>query len=181
MLVDPSVYTFWEKRYKAPKQVLKRFGIMNESEEVVVELALKQFNIFPFPSKTLFKLNKVRDAPTHAEKHSQPIYISKADTVGDLVKKINRVLVFYLMNGLKINDVIFNEIRLWKSKYEDDSHLGNILSDIDKRFLNYTHVKIKAEVINLNENKNSTKLYDLDISDHDLIFVELPKQKEFVF
>jgi len=67
MLVDPPLYKYWVDRYSKPDHELKRYGIMNESDEAVVELALKQINIYPVPNKELFKLSRYqREAETEA-------------------------------------------------------------------------------------------------------------------
>ena len=80
---------------------------------------------------------------------------------------------------LKIKSVIVKSIRLWKSNYDDTEAA---IKDLDSKYANYTHSKINAEILNINEEQLQKKLFDFDFSDTDTIFVEMPKNDdEYVF
>jgi hypothetical protein len=138
MLVDKNIYSFWHAEYGAAVNELKRFGIIDESGETKVELFWKTFNIYAIPNSTLFKLDDHKKA-----KLSNPIYISKMETVQDLKKKICRVLSSHLYLNLKNRSVLVTEVKLWKSKYEDPTKIR----EMDKKYTNYTSVEIEAELI----------------------------------
>ena len=110
-----------------------------------------------------------------------PIYISRASKVCDLEKKIQRILNAYLFFTLKLK-IMVSQFRLWKSKYADEE-ADQKLKEIDtKHSNNYTHVKINAECINKTKEQQAELLTNVDISDTDLLIVELPnKDKDFVF
>ena len=46
MLVDEQIHRYWEMKYGEVNE-LKRFGIEDEDGEIVVEVYLKRFNIYP--------------------------------------------------------------------------------------------------------------------------------------
>ena len=71
-----------------------------------------------------------------------------------------------------------SNIRIWKSKYEDTE---SAIKDLDSKYHNYTHVKINADILNITNEQKDKKLYDFDISDTDIIFIEMPKNNDFVF
>mmetsp|Transcript_31098 Transcript_31098/g.47491 ORF Transcript_31098/g.47491 Transcript_31098/m.47491 type:complete len:131 (-) Transcript_31098:2128-2520(-) len=98
------------------------------------------------------------------------------------MKKIRRILSSYLMLTLKIKNILVTNVRLWKCLYAEEKGLKDYVEKIDRDQKNYTHMKVKGEIINFSESQNSKKLYDLNIADSDLIIVELPKSgKEFAF
>lgn len=49
MLVDSDIHNYWVIKYGKANEV-KRFGIKDENGENVVEIYLKQFNIYPIPN-----------------------------------------------------------------------------------------------------------------------------------
>jgi hypothetical protein len=54
------------------------------------------------------------------------------------------------------------------------------LQEIDKGYQNYTHFKIEAEFIDLND--ESKILSDLNVSDNDILIIEISKdKKDYVF
>jgi hypothetical protein len=108
-----------------------RFGIEDENDETIVEIYLKQINILPLPNAKLFKLYKqTKDGP-----QTQPIFVSKCATVGEVGKKICRLLSSYLYFVQKNKSVMVSAIRLWKAN--EDLHK---LNDLDSKVMNYTHV-----------------------------------------
>ena len=139
MLVDKDIHDLWANKYKVLNEI-KRYGIEDEDGGTVVEIYLKQFNVIPFPNKSLFKLYK-------EDPETQAIYISKAATVKDLEKKVCRLLSGYLYNVLKNKTTLVRQARLWKL---NDGEIQN-LKQIDQKYANYTHVKIDANILNLNE------------------------------
>jgi hypothetical protein len=50
MLVDKNIYSFWQAKYGAMDNELKRFGILDDSGEAKVELFLKVFNMYAIPN-----------------------------------------------------------------------------------------------------------------------------------
>lgn len=105
-----------------------------------------------------------------------PIYISKCATLLELKKKIQRVLSSHLYFTLKNKSVIVSDLKLWKSNYEDREAATKI-HELDKKFVNYTRVEIDAVLLN----EMAKKLYEVEISDTDILIVETPKGKDFVF
>lgn len=137
MLVDDKIHNIWFDRY-GEAQTLKRLGIVDESGESVVEIFFRQINILPIPNEKLFKLYKGKYAET------QPIYISKVATIEELTKKVTRVLMGYLFLRLKNKSQTLNKLRLWKALDEVSK-----LHEIDKKYTNFTQVKINAEIMNI--------------------------------
>jgi hypothetical protein len=169
MLVDENIYSFWKNTYGSMDNELKRFGIIDESGESKVELFWKTFNMYAIPNTTLFKLDDPKKA-----KLTNPVYVSKMETVADLKMKICRVLSSHLYMNLKNRSVLVSEVKLWKSKYDDPTKLR----EIDKKYTNYTSVEIEAEILTQDD---STRLHELDFEDTDILIVETPKNKDFVF
>jgi len=93
---------------------------------------------------------------------------------------VSRVLTTYIYFVLKNKSLMIKKCRLWKSKYEDDKAEAT-LQDIEAKYGNYTHVKIDADVINKSKEQLTKKLHEIDLSDLDVLVVELPKEDEFVF
>lgn len=59
MLVDCDIHSFWANKYGKLNEI-KRFGIKDENGENIVEIYLKQFNIYVIPNKSFFKTdNKI--------------------------------------------------------------------------------------------------------------------------
>ena len=54
MLVDAAIHDYWVSRYRETNPI-KRYGIIDESGEGVVEIYLKRFNLYPIPMAKLFK------------------------------------------------------------------------------------------------------------------------------
>ena len=48
MIVDSNIHQFWVHKYGKLNEI-KRFGIEDESGECVVEIYLKQFNLYFVP------------------------------------------------------------------------------------------------------------------------------------
>jgi hypothetical protein len=167
MLVDESVHSFWKEKYDSLNEI-KRFGIEDENGDTVVELYLRKINILPFPNKTLFKLYK-------NQVETQPIFISKAATMKDLKTKINRVLNNYLFFVQRRKDVLISNVRIWRLNSDQG------LAELDSKYINYTKTKIDATVLNLTEEQNKKQMHEVDISDNDVVIIELEKDKSFVF
>ena len=47
------------------------------------------------------------------------------------------------------------------------------LKEVDQKYSNYTHVKINADVINKSKEQQLQKLQSIDVSDTDILVVEL--------
>lgn len=169
MLVDENLHKFWVGQY-GEVQALKRLGIVDENGESVVEVYWKQINILPIPNQKVFKLFKGKDA------ESQPIFISKTATIEDLTKKVQRVLMAYLYYKLKNKSLTFTQLRLWRSNDELKK-----LGELDKKYTNFTQVKIDAEILNITADQKKKMLHEVDMADSDIIIVELPKDGDFVF
>lgn len=57
MLVDSNIHSFWAYKYGNINEI-KRFGIKDENGENIVEIYLKQFNIYAIPNSKLFKTDQ---------------------------------------------------------------------------------------------------------------------------
>jgi hypothetical protein len=89
MLVDKNIYSFWQAKFGNEENELKRFGIVDDSGEAKVEMFLKVFNMYAIPNQALFKLDKVDPKKAkNDEGYTNPVYISKCETLGSLKKKI---------------------------------------------------------------------------------------------
>ena len=140
MLVDKNIYSFWQAKFGCEENELKRFGIMDDSGEAKVELFLKVFNMYAIPNQALFKLDKVDPKKAKTEEtFTNPLYISKCETLASLKKKIQRVLSTHLYFNLKNKSVMIQDVRLWKSNY-DESTAAEKIREIDKKYTNYTSV-----------------------------------------
>ena len=167
MLVDDEIHSLWANKY-GEVQPIKRFGIKDEDGGAVVEIYLKTINLLAVPNKSLFKLYK-------EEPKTQPAYISKVATVADLEKKVCRLLSSYVYNTLKNHSLLVRQVRLWRSNEELSQ-----LKELDNKYANYTHVKVDANVLNLNADQRGKRLYEIDFSDADIMIVELQKNGDFV-
>ena len=113
---------------------------MDESGEAKVELFLKVFNMYAIPNLALFKLDKFDSKKAkNDDVYTNPVYISKCETLGNLKKKIQRVLSSHIYFNLKNKSVIIMDVRLWKSNYDENSAAEKI-REIDKKYTNYTSV-----------------------------------------
>lgn len=148
MLIDSNIHSFWAFKYGKLNEI-KRFGITDETGEQVVEIYLKRFNLYTIPNKALFKFSH-REESTGYEAFTQPIYMSKCSSVEDLGKKICRVLSTYLYMVIKNKTVMVKNIRLWKSNYEEADSYKEI-KDLEKKYGNYTHVKLDGDILNIND------------------------------
>lgn len=63
------------------------------------------------------------------------------------------------------------DLHLWRW---NDDELDDIV-DIDKKYKDYTSVKIDAFLFNQTDDQKSKELRDIDLADEDVILVELPK------
>ena len=57
MLVDSNIHSLWAYKYGKINEI-KRFGIKDENGENIVEIYLKQFNIYVIPNSKLFKTDQ---------------------------------------------------------------------------------------------------------------------------
>jgi len=139
---------------------------------------LKVFNMYAIPNTSLFKLDKFDSKKAKQDdRFTIPIYISKCATLTDLKKKICRVLSSHLYFVLKNKSVIISDLRLWKSSYEE-SEASKKIRELDKKYVNYTQADIEA--VNIGEDMTK-KLYEINFEDTDILIVETPKGKDFVF
>lgn len=131
MLVDKNIHAYWAFKYGKMNQI-QRFGIEDENGETIVEIYLKRFNLYPFPNKTLFKFPVNKDYLAELDENrkfeafTQPIYISKCNTIDDLRAKITRLLSYYIYNTLKNKSLMVTKVRLWKSNYEESEALKSL-------------------------------------------------------
>lgn len=73
--------------------------------------------------------------------------------------------------------MIISDLKLWKSSYEE-SEASKKIRELDKKYVNYTQADIEA--VNIGEDM-SKKLYEIDFEDTDILIVETPKGKDYVF
>ena len=71
-------------------------------------------------------------------------------------------------------------IRLWKSNYEEAEQFKEI-QDLEKKYSNYTHVKVDGDILNINDEQKGKKLHEINYSDTDILIVEMPKKDDYVF
>ena len=121
MLVDKDIHDYWASRYQVLNPI-KRYGIIDEAGEGVVELYLKQFNLYPVPMAKLFKFesmmrNTVNFDPEADVVPIAPIFISRVATMKLLERKVMQVLSTYLFFELKNKSTMVRSVRLWRSKY----------------------------------------------------------------
>ena len=90
---------------------------------------------------------------------------------------LNAYTYFTLYN----KQLLIKHIRIWKSKYSEESAYSS-LQEIDTKYSNFTHYKINAEYISVNEDTQYLQLHEINISDNDILIIELPKNFDnFVF
>jgi hypothetical protein len=70
--------------------------------------------------------------------------------VGQLTKKITRLLNNYLFSVKKERGMLVSGIRLWRVDF-DSEDLRTKLSELDSKYPSYTHLKVNAKVLNLSE------------------------------
>ena len=101
------------------------------------------------------------------------------------MNKIKICLNNYIYYTLREKSATVSDLRLWKhtelSIEEDQVVLEKALREIDKKYLNYTAVKLNANILNLTEEQQSAKLYDVELSDLEVLIVEIQKKNEWVF
>jgi len=93
-----------------------------ENEEAVVELYFREIRFTPIP------------APLFKWKEPKSVLISRAETVLDLTKKLQRALNNRLFMGLKERSVMVGHMRLWKSNTNDFEEIEGL----SKKYKNYT-------------------------------------------
>ena len=181
MLVDKNIHAYWVAKYGKVNEI-KRFGIEDENGESVVEIHLKQFNLYPIPNKSLFKFSvrEEEEGKSAYELFTQPIYTSKSCTVKELAAKVVRVLNGYLYFVKKNKGVMLREARLWRSNYAEEEALKS-LQELESKYGNFTHARVDAQILNISEDQLAKKLHEIDYSDTDILIVELPKKDGYVF
>lgn len=101
------------------------------------------------------------------------------------MNKIKICLNNYIYYTLREKSATVSDLRLWKhtqlSIEDDQTGLEKSLREIDKKYLNYTAVKLDAIILNLSALQQSTKLFDVDLSDLEVVLVEIQKKGEWVF
>jgi len=143
MIVDGEIHKFWSGKYGVNIQ-LPRYGIKNDDGGNIVEVYFKQINILPIPNSSLFKLWK-------SEPKAQPCYISKSATITDLENKIKRILNTYMYFKQSNKNFTIKKMHVWRYNEED---LDDILA-LDKKYIDYTSVKIDAFLLNANEEQKA--------------------------
>jgi len=131
----------------------------------VVEIYLKQFNVYAFPNQSLFKFKVNSRAPDPVSQISSPIFISKYAKVSELTKKLARLLSGYLYFVLKNKMILVSKMRIWKSNLAVDDSLHKTLLDIEKKFATYTHVKVNASILNFSKEHEEQQIVELNIGD----------------
>jgi hypothetical protein len=66
-----------------------------------------------------------------------------------ITRKVRNVLNNYTFNVLKDRSTMIKDVRLWKSL---TNNLEDIKANVDKKYKNYTQVKIDATPLNISEN-----------------------------
>lgn len=143
----------------------KRFGVLQDDGEVVLELKLRKINFFAMPNKTVYKM-----------KHAYHCFVAKSEKVLDLEKKMARLLNNYMMIVRRERSVLTSKCRLWctsDTKFDD-------LKAIDQKYLNYTHAKTTARPVSCTDSQKMLRVDDLNFVDDDCFIVETPKAGNFV-
>lgn len=87
----------------------------------------------------------------------------------------------YCYFKLKDKSFTAQKIHLWR--YNDDD-LSDI-TDLDKKWKDYTSVKIDGFLLNQSQEQKNKELRDVDLAEEDTIIVEIPKKsggsENFVF
>lgn len=139
MIVDEHIFSYWNKRYGCKNPIERAAIIVNEdTEEAIVEIYLKQILVLPIPNESLFKFSVPKT-----------ILISRKENISSLATKIRIAINFYLYNIIKERSFMISEIRLWKSL---TNNFEDIKINIDKKYKNFTQVKVDAVPLNITEN-----------------------------
>lgn len=101
--------------------------------------------------------------------------VSRKDNISALANKIKAVLMFYLYSVVKDRSTILSELRLWKSLI---NNVEEIQQNVDKKYKNYTHVKIDAVPLNITETDKNKAIEDANIADDDIVIVEIQKSNK---
>jgi hypothetical protein len=146
ILVDEIAWDYLKSRYEVKQDnEIKRIGIIanEETEECLVELYLRQILIFPLQN-SLFKFDVAKT-----------ILMSRRETLANLEKKIQRVLMTRLYN-IQERSTVVNKMRLWKI-----SAAGRIeeLTEIEKKVKNYTHVKFDGTCLNAKQDVEKANIF----------------------
>jgi hypothetical protein len=164
IIVDETVFNFLKARYHCKEgHEIVRYGILvnPDTEESIVELYFKQIDYYPVPNSLLnFKAPK-------------SLLISRKETVGDLIKKIQRALNNRLLE-LKERSFMVSNMRIWKS----NSNSLEELEGLTKKHKNYTAVKVDGRCLSPKPEDLATAVEDLDLAQEDIIIAELPKGKD---
>ena len=167
MIVNEKLWDFFLHKYglEDPNQEILRFGIIvnEDTEETIVEVYLRQLLIFPVPNNVL-----KFDVP-------RTLLLSRKETILDLEKKAQRAMNarFY---ELQERGTLITKCRLWKSL----TNQLNEIKDLDKKYKNYTSVKIDGICLNVHEQDRNKLIEDLDLAEEDIIIVEMPKGNQFI-
>ena len=97
--------------------------------------------------------------------------MSRNDTLKILEVKLSRVLGNFLYTVMKNKETTIRKVRLWKSGYQDISDYIKL----DKAWQTSSSVKVEAECLNDVEDKDSVVFDDLNLTEEDIVIVELPK------
>jgi hypothetical protein len=162
MLVDKKVHMLFEERYGIMEEAepIPRYGIKCSDGEVIVELYLKKMNFLVMPNSKLFNFTSPHF-----------MYVSRNDTLKILEVKLSRVLGNFLYTVMKNKETTIRKVRLWKSGYQDISDYIKL----DKAWQTSSSVKVEAECLNDVEDKDSVVFDDLNLTEEDIVIVELPK------
>lgn len=147
MIVDPAIFEFWQAKYTCKNPIERRGIIVNEdTEEAIVEIYFKPIQILPIPNMGLFRFSCPKT-----------ILCSRKATMLELTQKIKIGLSSYMFHVLKEKSMMITEVRLWKSLI---NNLEEIEANVDKKFKNYTQVKIDATPIYYKEDDKSKLIED---------------------
>lgn len=124
----------------------------------MVELYLTKLNLLVVPN-TSFKFSC-----------AQQILISRNGTLKDLESKTIRALNQILYErGEK--SIVVSKVRIWKAS---NNNVEEIL-ELTKKWKNFTQVTFDGLLL------DDEKVEDMQISNEDILIVELPKDKDWVF
>ena len=164
MLVDKKVHSVFQDRYGSieENEPIPRYGIKCSDGEVIVELYLKKMNFVVIPNARVFNFTNP---------HS--IFVSRNDTLKTLEIKLQKALGNYLYTVMKNKETIIRKMRLWRSGYTDFSDYAKI----DKQWQTKSSFRVEADLLSDVENKDSVVFDDLNLTEEDVVIVELPKSE----
>ena len=69
--------------------------------------------------------------------------------------------------------MMVTKFRIWRSEYPSGQALIKSLDDLDTKFKSYTHIKVKAQVLNITDDQRLRQIHEMNVGENDLIIIEL--------